>query len=93
MSLLSDGELNWLSTLAEALPLPFRHEFLRSVAAKLSTVPELARGPGLVYRLGIEAQRSILKGGCIAAGAPGKARRSKCNDGVSRNLRRPAVGR
>jgi hypothetical protein len=77
MSLLSDEELNSLSTLVLALRPSLRAGFLELVAAKVSTFPEQACGPGLIHRLGIEAQRSILKGGFVAVGSTGKARRGK----------------
>jgi hypothetical protein len=58
-------------------------------AAHPSAARNIAK-PNRKIRL-VEAQRSILKGGYIAVGAPGKVRRIKW-DGVSRNLRRSAAG-
>jgi hypothetical protein len=73
----TDEELNSLTNLASALPVPMRGGFLECVAAKLAIhAPEL-RGPGLVHRLGIEAQKEFLRGGMIAVGVSPKFRRGK----------------
>jgi hypothetical protein len=65
----SDEEMDTLSAMASALPLSARDAFLRLVANKLSGYPPEARGPGLVHRLAMEAQRGFLN---IAVGRRGK---------------------
>ena len=67
----TDEELNSLTTLAAALPPWARDSFLQAVAGKLSAYPLEARGPGLVHRVAVEAQRDFLK---VAVGAGGKYR-------------------
>ena len=53
----SDEEMDVLATLAAAVPPPSRDRFLRLVANRLSGYPPELRGPGLVHRIGAEAQR------------------------------------
>ncbi len=61
-------EMDSLHQLARVLPPMSRPAFLQLVADKIGSYPEGARGPGLVHRLGAEAQRQLLKGGPIAVG-------------------------
>jgi hypothetical protein len=44
----------------------------KQLASQLSAYPPHARGPGLVHRLGVEAQRQFLRSGPVAVGAGGK---------------------
>jgi hypothetical protein len=53
------------------LPPWARDGFLQMVADKLSAFPSEARGPGLVHRVAVEAQRDFLK---VAVSAGGKYR-------------------
>jgi hypothetical protein len=68
----SDEELDSLTTLAAVLPPADRSRFLEVVAGKLAAHPPGARGPGLVHRLGVEAQRGFLRTDQVAVGSGGK---------------------
>jgi hypothetical protein len=57
----SDEELDLISELALPLPLAIRSDFLELVASRIEGCSEQARGPGLVYRIGAEVQRELLK--------------------------------
>ena len=67
----SDEEMNAITALASALPRHVRAEFLQHIAAKLSEHP--VRGVGLVYRLAVEVQRDLLRGGLVAVGVSAKS--------------------
>ena len=73
----SDEELDLLRTLASPLPPPERAGFLRLVSSMVAAHPPQARGPGLLHRLGVEAQKDILKGGSVAVGAGKFGRRGR----------------
>jgi hypothetical protein len=47
---LSDDELDQIMSLAAAVPIDHRDNFLRAVADALSKFPESTRGPGLIHR-------------------------------------------
>jgi hypothetical protein len=55
-------------TLASALPPTERRSFFELVAERVAVYPPLSRGPGLVYRLAVEAQREFLKSVEVARG-------------------------
>jgi hypothetical protein len=50
-----------ISELALPLPLSIRGDVLELVANRIAGCSEQARGPGLVYRVAVEAQRTLLK--------------------------------
>jgi hypothetical protein len=54
---LSDSELNQIMSLAAAIPVIHRKEFLRSVCAAISQYPEGSRGVGLIHREAVRLQR------------------------------------
>jgi hypothetical protein len=68
----TDEEMDSISALASALPSFTRARFLQQLASQLALYPPQARGPGLVHRLGVEAQRQFLRSGPVAVGAGGK---------------------
>lgn len=72
----TDEELDSPTSLAAILPPADRSRFLASVAAKLAGYPPGARGPGLVHRLGVEAQRGFLRTDQVAVGGRGKYERA-----------------
>jgi hypothetical protein len=73
----SDEEMDTITALATPLPPPDRATFLQTIADRLAALPPGARGPGLVHRLGCEAQRQLLKGAPVAVGVGGKHGRSQ----------------
>ena len=64
----SAEELSSITTLASALPPTERRSSLELVAERITRYPPMARGPGLVYRLAVEAQREFLKSNEVARG-------------------------
>jgi hypothetical protein len=70
---LTDDELTQVLRCAAPLPVGDRDQFLRTVAEKLSSVDV---GPGSVFRICSEVQRSLLNGNypTIGSGSWGKYR-------------------
>jgi hypothetical protein len=70
---LSDDELTAIMRAAQPIPVSERDQFLRTVAEKLSSVDV---GPGSVFRVCSEVQRSFLNGNypTIGSGSWGKYR-------------------
>ena len=68
----TDEELDSLASLATVLQPSDRDAFLQAVAGKLAACPPENRGPGLVHRLGVEAQRGFLRTDQVAIGVGGK---------------------
>jgi hypothetical protein len=64
----TDEELSSITALTSALPPSTRDGFLEMVAERIAGYPASARGPGLVYRLAVEAQREFLKLKDVAVG-------------------------
>jgi hypothetical protein len=74
----TDEELTLLNALASPLPPQERSGFLSLVATMVEAHPPGARGPGLVHRLAVGAQRRFLQGrGLVAVGGGGKSGRSQ----------------
>ena len=57
---LSDSELDELTSLAAAIPIEHRDEFLQAVADAVAQYPEDGRGPGLMHREAARLQRYFL---------------------------------
>ena len=74
---LTDEELTTLSALASPLAPPDRAGFMRLVASMLAAHPPGTRGPGLLHRLAVQAQRDVLKGGLVAVSGGWKFGRSQ----------------
>jgi hypothetical protein len=68
----TDEEMSSITALASALPPSSPDGFLKLVASNLTAYPAGARGPGLVHRNAVEAQRDFLKDSQIAIGPVGK---------------------
>lgn len=64
----TDEELSSITALTSALPPSARGGFLQMVAERIAGYPSSARGPGLVYRIAVEAQREFLKLKDVAVG-------------------------
>jgi hypothetical protein len=68
---LTDAELETIRSLAAAVPIEHRDNFLRAVADAISKYPEGGRGPGLMHREAAKLQRQFM------TAAPGPAPRSR----------------
>jgi hypothetical protein len=64
----TDEELNTITALASPLPPTMRSAFLRLIANRIAEYPPQRRGPGLVHRVAVEAQRDFLKRSSFAIG-------------------------
>jgi hypothetical protein len=77
----SDEELDSLTALAAILSPADRSTFLQVVADKLAGYAPEARGPGLVHRLGIEAQRGFVRADQVAVGTGGGGKYGRMREG------------
>jgi hypothetical protein len=64
----SDEELSSINALTLALPPSARDGFLKMVAERIAGYAPQSRGPGLVHRIAVEAQREFLKLKDVAVG-------------------------
>ena len=71
----SDEELASITELASPLSHAMRSGFLQLVANRIAGYPLQARGPGLLHRIAVEAQRDFLNGrrGCCLEVGTGRA--------------------
>ena len=71
----NDQELASITELGLPLSHAMRSDFLQLVANRIEGYPPQARGPGLVHRIAVEAQRDFLNGrrGCCLEVGTGRA--------------------
>jgi hypothetical protein len=71
----SDEEFALITELGSTLSHAMRSDFLQLVANRIEGYPPQARGPGLVHRIAVEAQRDFLNGqrGCCWEAGTGRA--------------------
>jgi hypothetical protein len=67
-SRLTNEELRSINALTLALPPSARDSFLKMVADRVAGYSPQSRGPGLVHRIAVEAQREFLKLKDVAVG-------------------------
>jgi hypothetical protein len=74
----TDEKMDQFHTLASPLPPSLRDAFLQFVAVKLAAHPDQKRGPGMLHKIALDAQRTFLQGnGAVAVGPGGKYSRGQ----------------